>query len=157
MISNPVNLQPLEDLELHTVVTMKKMSSKSHRFEPVDTQWAKEHPQCARMLMNVGWFTFFKKITGYNVEVSQEFAKKFTSTVIDFASISFEVSRASIGEATRLSVDKDKWFKEFPFEVDMNFFLLPGHETLDWNKGIHMNVKGRMETCVKYHSTIHHL
>ena len=123
----------------YTIVTMKMMNGKPHTFEPIDTQWAKEHPQCAQLLMNIGWFTFFERITRYNVEVSQEFAKKFTSTVIDFASISFEVSRASIGEATRLSVDGDKWFKNFPFKADMILFLLPSHETLYWNKGIHMD------------------
>ena len=32
---------------------------------------------------------FFEKIIGYNVEVSREFAKKFTSTKVDFTSISF--------------------------------------------------------------------
>ena len=89
--------------------------------------------------MNAVWFTIFEKIIGYNVDISREFAKKFTSKGIDFSSISFEVSGASIVEATRLSIDGDKWFKKFPFEVDMNLFLLPGHETLDWTKGIQRN------------------
>ena len=60
--------------------------------------------------------------------------------MIIIASISFEVSKASITKVIGLSVNGDKWFKKFPFEVDMNQFLLPGHETLDWNKGIHRDV-----------------
>ena len=82
-----------------------------------------------QLLKDTGWFTFFEKITGYNVEVSREFAKKFIGTGIGFYSIIFEVSETSIAKAIGLSVDGDRWFKKFPFEVDMNLFILPGHET----------------------------
>ena len=34
-------------------------------------------------------------------------------------------------------MEGDKWFKKFPFEVDMGLFLMLGYETLDWNKEIH--------------------
>ena len=54
----------------YTIATMNKISGKPYRYEPIDTKWAKEHPQCAQLLMNAGWFTFFEKIIGYNVEVS---------------------------------------------------------------------------------------
>ena len=33
----------------------------------------------------------------------------------------------------------DKWFKKFPFEVDLGLFLMSGHETLDSNRGIHID------------------
>ena len=48
---------------------MQKMSGKPHRFEPLDMQWDEEHLKCAQLLKNAGWFVFFEKITGYNVEV----------------------------------------------------------------------------------------
>ena len=71
---------------------MKKMRDKLHVFEPVDIQWAEEHPKCAHMLKYAGWFTFFENIIGYNIEFSREIAKSFTGTRVDFSSISFEVS-----------------------------------------------------------------
>ena len=71
-------------IEFVCVNNMKKMSGKSHKFEPVNTRWAEEHRQCAQMLKDAGWFVFFDKLKGYNVEVSKEFAKKFTGTQVDF-------------------------------------------------------------------------
>ena len=93
--------------------------------------------KCVQLLKYTGWFTFFKKITRYNVEVSREFAKRFMGTRVDFTSVSFEVSEHSIVEAIGLDMDGDKRFKIFPFEVDLGLFLLSGHETLEWNRGIH--------------------
>ena len=58
---------------------------------------------------------------------------------VDFDSLSFEVSEASIAEASGLSTEGDQWFKKFPFEVDLNQFLLPRHENLDWSKAIHQS------------------
>ena len=57
--------------------------------------------------------------------------------MVNFNSISFEVSEHSIVKATGLATDGNKWFKKFPFEVDLSLFLLSGHETLDRNRGIH--------------------
>ena len=68
------------------------MSSKLHRFEPINTQCDEENPQCINMLMDAGWFSFFDKIRGYNVEVTQQFSCKFIGSYVDFKSLSFEVS-----------------------------------------------------------------
>ena len=118
---------------------MKKLSGKPHRFEPTDMKWDKEHPKCVQLLKDAGWFNFFEKITGYNVEASKEFAKGFIENRLNFSSINFEVSKHSIAKATRLAIDRDKWFKNFHFEVYLSLLLLSGHETLDWNRGIHRN------------------
>ena len=82
---------------------------------------------------------FFEKITRYNVEVSREFAKRFTGTSFDFTGVSFEVSEHSIAKAIGLAMDGDRGFKEFPFEVDLGLFLLSSHGTLDLNRGIHID------------------
>ena len=37
-------------------------------------------------------------------------------------------------------MEGDKWFKKIPFEVDLGLYLFSGHETLDWNRGIHRDV-----------------
>ena len=67
---------------LVTTMTINKTSGRPHRFEPLDTQWDVEHPKCAELLRNAGWFVFFEKITWVNVEVSTEFARKFTGMSI---------------------------------------------------------------------------
>ena len=69
--------------------------------------------------MNASWLTLFERKTWYNIKASQEFTRKFTGTVVNFASTSFEVSETSIVEATGLYVDGKKLFKNLSFEVDM--------------------------------------
>ena len=49
----------------------------------------------------------------------------------NFSSINVEVLEHSIIEATGLAMHGEKWFKMFSFEVDLNLFLMSGHETLD--------------------------
>ena len=43
-------------------------------------KWEEELPECSNFLMDLGWYSFFERIRGYNVEVSLEFARKFTGT-----------------------------------------------------------------------------
>ena len=56
-----------------------------------------------------------------------------------WASLGFEAPETSIAEAPGLSTEGDQCFKIFLFEANLNMFLLPRHETLDWGKGIHQN------------------
>ena len=65
-----------------------------------------------------------------------EFAKWFTGTRVEFDSISFEISKQSIAEATGLSTEGEKWFKRLPFQVDLKLFLRLGYEKIDWSQGI---------------------
>ena len=67
------------------------------------------------MLRDAGWFVFFEKITGFNMKVSTEFARRFIGTRVEFDSISFEISEQSIAEATGLSTEGEKWFKILPY------------------------------------------
>ena len=59
---------------------------------------------------------------------------------MDFKILSFEVSEASMAEAIRFPTKGNQWFKNFPFEVNLNMFLLLGHEGLDWGKGTHQKL-----------------
>ena len=70
LLENEYVLAGVQNLLFQFIIaTMKKTSCKPHRFEPLDMQWDEEHLKCAQLLKNVGWFIFFEKITGYNVEV----------------------------------------------------------------------------------------
>ena len=75
-----------------TTKIMKKISEIPHRLESIDTQWDLEHPKCAHLLRNACWFMVFRNITGFNAEVSTNFARKFMGTRVDFRSIIFKVS-----------------------------------------------------------------
>ena len=51
-----------------------KRSGKTNRAEPTDLSWIDTFLGCAELFENVGWLIFFKKIDGYNAEVSHKFA-----------------------------------------------------------------------------------
>ena len=45
-----------------------KKSWKTNRFEPTDTSWANDFPECVALFKRVGWFSFFENIIGFNLE-----------------------------------------------------------------------------------------
>ena len=49
---------------------MKKHSGKLCRFEPSNMKWEEELPECVNIFMDTGWYSFFERIRGYNVEVT---------------------------------------------------------------------------------------
>ena len=59
--------------------------------------------------------------------------------MINFHSLSFELTEGLVAKATGIPIEGVRWFKKHPFEVDLNQYLLPGHESLDWRKWIHLN------------------
>ena len=51
-----------------------KKSGKTNRAKLTELNWIDKFPGCAELFENVGWLNFFKKIDGYNFEVSHRFA-----------------------------------------------------------------------------------
>ena len=58
---------------------------------------------------------------------------------MDLKTLFFIVDEATITEAISVPKVGDKWFKQHLFEVNLSQFLLPGFESLDWSKRIHLN------------------
>ena len=105
----------------------------------MNLKWTDEFPQCDKMLVDMGWFSFFERVSSYNVELMKYFAKNYTNSPVNFQTLKFEVNEGSIAEATCLPVEGEWWFKKNLSEVDLSMYLLPGYEDLDWSKGIHLN------------------
>ena len=59
-----------------------KKSGKTNRVEPTDLSWIDKFPECAELFEDAGWLIFFKKIDGYNVEVSHKFAQCYDKDTI---------------------------------------------------------------------------
>ena len=43
--------------------TNMKKSGKTNIFEPTDTSWENDFPECATLFKRAGWFSFFERIT----------------------------------------------------------------------------------------------
>ena len=108
-----------------------KKSGKINRFKPTDTSWATKFPECATLFRAVGWFSFFEKITSFNLEVSHNFSHNFINGTITFNSLKFELIEDFIAKATGVPIDGESWFKKIPFSFDPKDFLLPRNEALD--------------------------
>ena len=61
-----------------------KRSGKTNRAEPTDLSWIDKFPGCAELFENAGWLIFFKKIDGYNAEVSHKFAQCYDKYTVSF-------------------------------------------------------------------------
>ena len=53
-------------------------SGKINRVEPTDVGWIEKLPGCVELFQQAGWLELFKRINGYNAEVSCKFSQKMT-------------------------------------------------------------------------------
>ena len=84
---------------------MKKSSGKICRIEPTNVKLAEEFPQCAKMMKDTGWFSFFEILSGHNVEVTNTFVKNYSNSFVNFQTLNFKVSEVTITKATCLSIE----------------------------------------------------
>ena len=133
----------------------------------MDTSWVEEFPECASLFQRAGWFDFFQRINGFNLELSYRFAQGFDKNTVSFDNLKFELTRELIEEATCIAGDGEIGFKKIPFTFNPKDFLLPEVETLDWGKGVqlhppewreairilqsHITCEGRFALLFKYH------
>ena len=116
-----------------------KKSGKTNIFEPIDTSWENDFPECVALFKRAGWFSFFERIIGFNPKVSYRFAQGFIKDTVTFDTLKFELTEELIAEHRGVSRDGELWFKKIPFIFNPKDFPLPKIEALDWGKGIHLD------------------
>ena len=75
-------------------------SGKTNRVEPTELKWINQFPGCAELFQNAGWLDFFKKIDGYNTEVSCKFAQCYNQDMVVFDTLKFKLTMELVAEAT---------------------------------------------------------
>ena len=110
-------------------------SGKTNRVDPTELSWIDKFPGCAQLFQNAGWLDFFKRIDGYNTEVSYQFSKSYNQDMIAFDTLRCKLTLELIAEATGVRNEGEMWFKKLPFTFNAQIYLLPG-TTPDWSKGI---------------------
>ena len=91
----------------------------------MDTNWAEEFPECATIFQRAGWFYFFQRINGFNLELSYRFAQGFDKNTVSYDTLKFKLARELIEEATGIDGEGEFWFKKIPFTFNSRDFLLP--------------------------------
>ena len=111
---------------------------KENPSEPTNTRFV-DH--CAKaQFQAAGWYRFLKKFSGENVAVAQAFAESFNGEHVKLGSWTFEISKTIIARATQLSATGESWYKRKTlFREDLNPYLKPEHENIDWTPTVHIS------------------
>ena len=108
-----------------------KKGGKKNRYEPTDTIWENDFPNCAALFQKNGLFNFFERIKCFNPEVSYRFTEGFVKDTFTFDSLKFELTYKLIAKAKCIERDGELWFKNIPFTFNPKYFLLLEFEALD--------------------------
>ena len=74
-------------------------SGKVNRAEPTDIGLIEKLPRCVEIFQQAGWLDFFKKIDGYNAEVSCRFAQCYKHDMVVFDTLRFRLIVDLVAEA----------------------------------------------------------
>ena len=74
-------------------------SGKVNRDEPTDIGWIEELPRCVELFQEAGWLDLFKRIDGYNAEVSCRFAQCYKDDMVVFDTLKFRLTVDLVEEA----------------------------------------------------------
>ena len=102
-----------------------KKSGKTNRAEPTELNWIDQFPCCAKIFENARWLDFFKKIDGYNTEVSYKFSQGYNQDMIAFNTLKFKLTVELVAEAIGVGNEGEMWFKNLPFTFNAQRYLLP--------------------------------
>jgi hypothetical protein len=95
---------------------VRKLMAPVVRVEPNGSQVLLSHDDIVDDLVHFGWIKFIQSFEGFNLEVAQAFAKTFDRTKAKVGDIQLQVSEESIAEATGLSQEGDRWFKNLKID-----------------------------------------
>ena len=100
-------------------------SGKVNRAEPTDVGWMEKFPGCVELFQQASWLEFFRRIDGYNTEVSYKFSQCYNQDMVVFDSLKFRLTVELVEEAKGIRDEGEKWFKKLPFTFDAQKYLLP--------------------------------
>lgn len=107
------------------------------RFEPEEASLLDTYPSCNEVFKVGGWYDYCNGLVGNHLVVSRAFAKSFDGEKVEFKSLMLRVIEKSIIEATSLSIEGEKWFKQTSFTPsNFNYLLVSDHKNPNWRKGI---------------------
>ena len=91
---------------------------KINRAEPTDLTQIEKLPDCAELFQQAGWLKFFRKVDGYNAQVSCKFAQGLKDDMVILDVLKFKLTVELIAEATEISNEGEHWFKKLRFDFE---------------------------------------
>lgn len=82
------------------------------RIEPKKLVIGNEQSEGYKILHQVSWLPFLHKFSGYNIEVTRQFAKTFDGSKAQVCNFMFSITEEFISQVTGLPQVGEKWFKK---------------------------------------------
>eukprot|EP01018_Ginkgo_biloba_P015049 Gb_15767 [translate_table: standard] len=89
-------------------------SGHARRIESAGPEFIKALPEVQQKITKAGWEHCIYSFKGHDVEVSSQFILSLQDGFSTVNGLRFKVTEATIAEATRTSMEGEKWFKNQP-------------------------------------------
>ena len=110
------------------------------RFEPKRLITGNMDCQGFRIFQRVSWDSFFHKFSGFNLEVTKQFAKTFDGETAQIGNLTLHLSEHLIAQVTGLPQTGERWFKNKHIdEKGWTPYINPFRKAYNWVNGIARN------------------
>ena len=82
------------------------------RFEPKRLIIGNVDSEGFRILQRALWISFFRKFSGFNLEVTRQFEETFDGKIAQIGNLTLHLSENLIAQVTGLPHTGEKWFKK---------------------------------------------
>ena len=83
-------------------------------FKPQYLSLINSNPTVRVDFDQTGYVRFCERMHGYNKEVTKEFSLNFDEDEVKVGKLKFIVTKATIASATKIPLEREKWFKGMP-------------------------------------------
>jgi hypothetical protein len=92
-------------------------SSRNVGPEPQNLTLVNEDPDVRASFEQVGCMVFCRKIQGFNMKLTEQFALRFNGFCAVIAGITFQVTKETLSAATEIPPHGERWSKGMPLDV----------------------------------------
>jgi hypothetical protein len=89
------------------------MGGAVNRNEPNNVDSIRKHPAVMQIFEQAGWLQFLEKFQGFDLDLTMEFAWSCDGSQATVRRLDILVSEESLSRVTGLSLQGEKWYKNF--------------------------------------------
>lgn len=110
------------------------------RLEPKKLIIGNEQSKGYMVLNQASWLQFLHKFSGYNLEVTRQFASTFDGNKAQVGNLVFSISEEYISQVTELPQTGERWFKKQPMdEKSWTPYIRKSRKVYTWVNGVSRN------------------
>ena len=107
------------------------------RIEPMKLIIGNEQSKGYKVLHQASWLPFLHKFSGYNLEVTRQFASTFDGSRAQVGNLILSISEEYISQVTGLPQTGEKWFKkQYMEEKSWTPYINKSRKVCNWVNGV---------------------